>query len=227
MCWKKQLGWAMAVFCGMGLGWGESQRTTLSQLDVAVFNDAGVDPQIVREAEDRAAQVFRVAEIEVHWRNAHPEQTAASAEPASSEHGMLVSVRILPCSRDLAADILGLAFIGKGGRGQQADIFYDGIAKLSRSESLNAAVLLGAVMAHEVGHLLLGSKSHSATGIMQRHWHESDLKLAALGEFGFGTAQKVKMQRRISAIEQEMESVVGGSKTSDRVVRAEVDPGVD
>ena len=212
---KKQLGWAVAVLCGMSLGWGQSPRATLSQLDVAVFNDAGVDPQIVREAEDRAAQVFRVAEIEVHWRNTQPEQTTASAESASREHGMLVSVRILPRSRDLAVDTLGVAFIGKSGHGQQADIFYDGIAKLSGSESHKVAAFLGAVIAHEVGHLLLGSKSHSAAGIMQGHWHESDLKLVALGEFGFGPAQKVKMQRRISAIEQEMESVVGDSKTVD------------
>lgn len=224
---KKQVGWAVAVLCSVGPSWGQTHWATPSKLDVVVFNDATVDPQTVREAENRAAQIFRTAEIEVHWIDARWKQPTTLEASATNERGVSLDVRILPRSRNLAGEVFGLAFVGKDGRGQQADIFYDGIAKLSGNGAHKAGVLLGAVLAHELGHLLLGSNSHSATGIMQGHWRESNLKLAALGEFGFLTAQAVKMQSRIETIEQEGEPAVGDSRAPDDGVRAEVVSGID
>jgi hypothetical protein len=220
---KTQMRWALAVFCGLSLSWGQNPARTFSQLDVDVFNDAGIDPQTLREAETRAAQIFRAAEIEVHWRNVGWEQRTTLEPFPPSERIVSLDVRILLRSHDLVGDVFGLAFVGNDGRGQQADVFYGGIATLSGSGACKSAVLLGAVISHELGHLLLGSNSHSATGIMQGHWHETDLQLAMLGEFGFGTAQAVKMQRTIATIERERVPIVGDSRTPARVDHAEVD----
>jgi len=47
------------------------------------------------------------------------------------------------------------------------------------------AVVLGAAMAHELGHLLLPPPSHSATGIMSPRLSCHELTLAARGELRF------------------------------------------
>ena len=53
---------------------------------------------------------------------------------------------------------------------RRAYIFYDRILDHARLTGSNVARLLGAVIAHEVGHLLLPAFSHSPTGIMRAHW---------------------------------------------------------
>jgi hypothetical protein len=39
---------------------------------------------------------------------------------------------------------------------------------------VEAAKVLGRVIAHEVGHLLLGHNAHSSEGIMRANWNKAD-----------------------------------------------------
>ena len=48
-------------------------------------------------------------------------------------------------------------------------IYYDRVAATSKS-----TVLLGYTIAHEVGHILLGTDSHTPSGVMRAHWRGSD-----------------------------------------------------
>jgi hypothetical protein len=186
------------MLCGACVSWAQGGGAGNPQLVVAVYDDAGVAPEIVLRGEAHADRMFKAAGIEVRWRNPVWEQGSSALPKAAKAEGIRLNVRILPHSRDLAGEIFGLAFVGEDGRGQQADVFYSGIAKLSAHGSPDAAVVLGAVIAHEVGHLLLGSHSHSATGIMRGHWDGGELQLAAAGQFGFGPEQGVKMRERIA-----------------------------
>jgi hypothetical protein len=56
------------------------------------------------------------------------------------------------------------------------------------------AMILGHLMAHEVGHLLLGGNSHSRRGIMSVPWGRLSLARAAWGELLF-TSQEAKRIR--------------------------------
>ena len=42
-------------------------------------------------------------------------------------------------------------------------------------------ILLGCVIAHEIGHLLLGLNSHSGSGIMQRRWERKQITQVMTG----------------------------------------------
>jgi hypothetical protein len=53
---------------------------------------------------------------------------------------------------------------------RRAQVFYDRIYDHPMQTGSNVAMLLGAVIAHAVGHLLLPAFSHSATGIMRAYW---------------------------------------------------------
>jgi hypothetical protein len=52
-------------------------------------------------------------------------------------------------------------------------------------------------MAHDIGHLLLGSTSHSASGIMCAHWNYAELRNVAEGAMSFIPAQPRIMQDRL------------------------------
>jgi hypothetical protein len=61
--------------------------------------------------------------------------------------------------------------------GQAAYLFYDAILKAAKRQYLPVSSLLGYVMAHELGHLLLPADAHGDAGVMHGDWDAKDLKL--------------------------------------------------
>ncbi len=53
-------------------------------------------------------------------------------------------------------------------------------------------------MAHELGHLLLGSNSHSLTGLMGANWRTVDLIHMEQGGLAFSEEQSRKMKATLS-----------------------------
>jgi hypothetical protein len=66
-----------------------------------------------------------------------------------------------------------------------AKLYYDRVERLSRRTLLSKQLLLGHVMAHELGHLLLGSNSHSERDLMREMWWPDELRRAAIGKLFF------------------------------------------
>ena len=58
--------------------------------------------------------------------------------------------------------------------------------------------LLGRVMAQEIGHMLLGPKAHSRTGIMRAFWVDHELSTAARQELVFTAEQSRRMKTRLA-----------------------------
>jgi hypothetical protein len=81
-------------------------------------------------------------------------------------------------------DVLGDALLDERGVGYYAYAFYDRVQRIAEEHGLGHA-LLGNVLAHEVGHLLLGSKSHSVSGIMAAHWNGEELRRVSEGTMFF------------------------------------------
>jgi hypothetical protein len=53
-------------------------------------------------------------------------------------------------------------------------------------------------MAHEIGHVLLGSTEHSPAGIMKANWGKTDYQRAQAGSMEFSAAQRRVMWERAS-----------------------------
>jgi len=47
---------------------------------------------------------------------------------------------------------------------------------MARDAGIDSAELLGRTMAHEVGHLLLGTNQHGPHGLMRASWSGADLR---------------------------------------------------
>jgi len=63
----------------------------------------------------------------------------------------------------------------KGRPGVTAYVFQQGVEQALQLGGCDRVQILGHVMAHEVGHLLLGTESHSETGIMHPSWAGSQM----------------------------------------------------
>jgi hypothetical protein len=53
-------------------------------------------------------------------------------------------------------------------------------------------------MAHELGHLLLGSNSHSPTGLVRADWRTKELTDMEQGGLGFGDEQAQRMKAKLA-----------------------------
>ena len=67
----------------------------------------------------------------------------------------------------------GKAFVDHGG-GTMADAYFQAVQATSAQHRGDSGVLLGFVMAHELGHLLLGA-GHTPDGVMQAAWSQKQM----------------------------------------------------
>jgi hypothetical protein len=165
-------------------------------ITVFVYNDARVPPPELTAADQQASSVLREARVPIAWLNC-----LDAAEVKEACHHLLhpneLVVRILPKGRTSSDTVFGLAFLAEDGSGKYCDVFFDRIESMSRETGANAASLLAAVTAHELGHLLLGSRAHSWLGIMAPHWGEEDLRRISMGSLRFTPDQSSRMRARI------------------------------
>jgi hypothetical protein len=71
----------------------------------------------------------------------------------------------------------------------------------SKTVFLGSFRMRGDAIAHEIGHLLKGSHSHSATGIMSGHWHRRELEAAARNALDFTKEDADAVKARLEARE--------------------------
>jgi len=87
-------------------------------------------------------------------------------------HDRDLLVRIVRAPETLASpDTLGFAAVDTvAGRGTLATVFADRISRLADRGGIDTATLVGYAIAHEIGHLLLGTDAHAPRGLMRAGW---------------------------------------------------------
>ncbi len=174
------------------------------KLTVTIYNYAQAPSATLDEAEAVAARIFERTGIESSWRE--KSATAAGSETiantARTRNEVHITMHIVP--RPMAVRLapsqicLGLSIVPGGDkRGDVAYVFYHRVEELARGRNLSAGDSLGHAMAHEIGHLLLGSNSHSPSGLMRARWDRSDLLRAATGWLVFTDAEAERLRREV------------------------------
>lgn len=95
--------------------------------------------------------------------------------------------------------MLGVAPSTEEARGINVWIFYPRIKAYSPDLGMHASSLLGHVMAHEMGHLLLPYGAHSLTGIMRPGWDRVQARDANEGQLTFTLDQAALIREGLQA----------------------------
>jgi hypothetical protein len=180
-----------------------------SGITVLVYNYASVAPEVLAQTEAEAARIFQ-GEVNILWLDCPLTLKDADQVPACQGPlgPTILMVRILPQSAAgrlrPERDSFGFAMFSEDGSfGVVANVFPHDAEQLAQRRGLRPAVILGHVLAHETGHLLLGADSHSVSGIMHVPWRVKDLEIMAEGRMLFtpGEARRMRMnvQERIQA----------------------------
>jgi hypothetical protein len=182
------------------------------QIVVCVYKEAGVSDAILEKAEEQTARLFRrsLLPLVLQTCSNHPSRTQGRG--AISE--AVFYIHVVPKAASLSDDAFGVAFLGSDGTGRYADVFFDSVRRLQADQkTASTAEILGYVMAHEIGHLLLGFHAHSSTGIMEARWSGPELQSIAMGRLAFTPEQCRRLLRRAELMKHEHE--VAASKAAD------------
>jgi hypothetical protein len=182
----------------------------MDRLTILVQDLAETDLNIVESAIETARRILAGAGVAADWfvcpdaRQVADRPAACVAQPGPWALRMrLISdekARLLP----LAENNFGIALPGKAGAlGSLACVFVERIQRHARRIKVSEAVLLGHMMAHELGHLLLGESSHAVNGIMTARFKVRHLQAAGQGGLRFFDAQakaiRVQISRRLAS----------------------------
>jgi hypothetical protein len=97
-------------------------------------------------------------------------------------------------------DTLGYSYVDKVAHtGVLSTVLVDRVGRLASSTASDPATLLGRAMAHEVGHLLLGTAVHSADGLMRAHWSADEVRLNTWRDWSFSHDEATTMRAQLSA----------------------------
>ena len=212
------VGFALAVILAVSARAGPAEPTLT--ITLRVLNYAEVPEKTLIQAEEEVTKIFHKTGVESVWRHISlsPEQNPAGSVSRQSPSPSL-QLSILIISRSAAKpmeerldlkkeDVFGLSPRPKDGRGGRlAYVFYHRVREFVIARTLfeQEALILGLVIAHEIGHLLLNHSLHSQSGIMRGRWDRRDLKLAAFGDLVFTAQQADSIRAEVARrmIEQE------------------------
>jgi hypothetical protein len=167
---------------------------------ICVHNYARVDAKTLANAEQVAAGIFRKTEV----------SDGSPVDLAESEANALTNLRVYILPQKMAQrlgmpdNVMGLA-PGRGPNRLLVYVFYQWLNQLAQKQvreqmegniprRATVAQILGAMMAHELGHILLNLPSHSDSGIMKGDWDLNVLCDAAYGLLLF-TRQQAEVIR--------------------------------
>ena len=169
-------------------------------LILRTYDLVGVPPSEIAGAERTAAALLHRAQIEVSWvacQSAH----AAARHPLCDETqrpGELF-IRIVALPGDSTNAALADAYIDKeAGFGWFATIYFERVRSLAAASDVDAGTLMGRAIAHEVGHLILGTSGHSPNGLMRAMWSASMLRHERAWAWTFSKDEAAHLRTKLS-----------------------------
>jgi hypothetical protein len=145
------------------------------QMSVSLCDVGGVRQPILARARMETELVFRSAKVDVAWVDCD------ETRPQDSQGRVPVFVirlrtDITPrATKSVSLEEMGRAFVSDDSAGFLADAYVPAVQAVAERYQADAGMLLGFVIAHELGHLILGP-GHTPDGIMCARWEGKEVR---------------------------------------------------
>lgn len=191
------------ALCALGIlaprtAWAEVETTTT--LTILLFNRSSASPAILTRAKEGIDNIFSKSGIRLAWTDC-PAGTDSAIAPLCSDESAPGEIRLRIVDRQLKNYLPDNAF-GFAIQPVWATVYYEPALRLARSATdfdSNVSLILSYLIAHEIGHLLLGQKAHAVDGIMRARWEVWQIQQAMRGELRFLPEQRTLMLRNAHA----------------------------
>jgi hypothetical protein len=134
---------------------------------VRIYDGYGVAPATLTTARASTERIMTAAGISLVWVHCPCDAAVGRAE---------LVVRVMSAPPSSEPESLGFSYVDvEQKRGTLATVFADRVLSLAHLADIDEAELLGRAMAHEIAHLLLGTRDHAAVGLMRGRWTSNEL----------------------------------------------------
>lgn len=181
----------------------------LLRIVVRVYDSIGVATKVFDRAHQVSEEILTEAGVESAWRNCRMASGRASSsndECSDPLDDRELIVRIVRAPEGIGGPdaAYGYSLVNTKSRsGSLATVFGDRVNVAADRVRVDGGTLLGRAMAHELGHLLLGSTEHSAEGLMRAVWSDRALLSRRAADWRFSAIDL----SRLRVVSQELSSL--------------------
>jgi hypothetical protein len=167
------------LFFGLLSHIGATECRAVRTVQIRLIDDAAVKPKLMITARQEAAYALESLCIEVEW-------VAGSSLKASE-----IRIIMTPVGTGITDGCLGNTTLDAL-HGNHGAVFLSRVRALQSdyATTIGLGELLGYVLAHEIGHVLLNSRAHSLGGVMIDRFGEAQIYRAAQGRLAFTPADR-------------------------------------
>lgn len=196
------LAWCCVVvtigLAGPSVGAADAQaQPRLARIFVAVTNFSDVPPAILDRAEVEVGRTFRRMGVEIMWLPATPGPTGPRAG-SDFTIKLIIQPQLAGASRRGSRSVMAAALRMQSDREGSIYVFYDRVTEVAAINRADTARLMGNVIAHEMGHLLLHHAAHTAEGLMRGVWDADAIRQGASGLLWFSPAESQEIRKTLS-----------------------------
>ena len=166
-------------------------------LTISVQDYAGLSPAVITQTEAVVARIYHQIGVDIVWLDVArvaPTMLSDRAAPAVDWESVIhVGLLSAAMEHKLRPDrgTVGVAITGS----HLVRIFVSRVEYLASNSQQDLADVLGHVMAHEIGHLLLGPNAHSTAGLMAA---VLDVPRIGLGGLSFDRRQAAVIRTKLA-----------------------------
>jgi hypothetical protein len=145
------------------------------------YNNVGVPPADLTAAREYAQAVLQEAGVNVVWADCWFEDRQPAGAPDRCQEPVRgdIVLRLQNTGRTDRSKFVSMGFSlvrTDAAAAFLSTVYVDRVESVAVGAGIDARRLLGLAMAHEIGHVLLNSNSHAASGLMRADWSRGELR---------------------------------------------------
>jgi hypothetical protein len=177
-----------------------AQSNDVLSIPVRIHDYARLPEGSIESAQQRVRDLYAAIGVHPVWAETMrpPDQPRRMLDRDPQEWSIIILNPAMSRRLRVDATAVGLAVVTRLEGGKVAYILSDRVSNVAAASATDPADVLGMIIAHELGHLLLPSGAHSETGLMRPLWQVLDFRAVDPQLLRFTPAQANAVRRRLS-----------------------------
>jgi hypothetical protein len=190
----------MLLLMAAHIGASEAAPAPEAAVVVRTYNYAAVPTDQLASALSETAHIFQRAGISLEWIECRVpgSEGAPCTEPLVAGRDLMLRLVDRTPAEGERIVALGESMLDREqGGGVLMTIDLLPVRTIAGRAGTAIATLLGRAIAHEIGHLLLGSREHPRSGLMRAMWSQDELRGLKPAYWGFSAREAAQMRQAL------------------------------
>jgi hypothetical protein len=184
----------------------DANSTARLSMTVRLYNTSSASERDLKEMKESASRVFSHSGIDIEWFPCEPgpRDSAVCTDHGGPENRTIIFAQLIdvPVQRKQGRNQTRPALLGRVNHvAASVAVFYTTARTMEQDAQgiVTKGQILGYALAHEIGHLLLGSNDHSLAGIMKETFGRNELSDMGMERLLFTSAEVRSIRERLSS----------------------------